>query len=59
MEPMSNGVPGFINRELEKIDRALRSDIDSESYAALYAAQQALSWAIHPDQFALSRIRRS
>ncbi len=52
-EPVGKGSIGFVRRELEKIGVALRRpDLDPERRAKLYAAQQALSWAVDPDQFA-------
>jgi hypothetical protein len=43
---------GFIERELERIRGALRqTDQASEEYRQLYAAQQALSWALEPIGF--------
>lgn len=44
---------GFIRRELERIERGLREPQSSERYCQLYAAQQALSWALEPSRFAL------
>jgi hypothetical protein len=42
---------GFVERELEKISVALREPRSAEQYAQLYAAQQALSWALEPEGF--------
>jgi hypothetical protein len=42
----------FIQRELDRLGRALRVPQTPESYAQLYAAQQALAWAMEPDGFA-------
>ena len=39
-------------RELERIERALRDPQTDERYCQLYAAQQALAWAINPSGFA-------
>ncbi len=44
---------GFMQRELERIERGLREPQSSERYCQLYAAQQALSWALEPSGFAL------
>ena len=53
---------GMIARELELLGRALRSAPEGR-YQELYAAQQALSWALDPQAFktpceTLSGIRR-
>lgn len=40
----------FIERELERISAALREPRTAE-YDQLYAAQQALSWALDPTMF--------
>jgi hypothetical protein len=45
---------GFVERELEKISAALREPRiaeDTNEYQRLYAAQQALSWALEPTGF--------
>ena len=42
---------GFIQRELDRIAIALRRAPSPECYARLYAAQQALSWALEPRGF--------
>lgn len=42
----------FVQRELASIQRAMRDPAHSNRYAELYAAQQALSWAIEPAGFA-------
>ena len=42
---------GFMNRELNRIALALREPQPPQRYAELYAAQQALSWALEPDGF--------
>jgi len=43
---------GFIERELERIREALRqADQATDRYRQLYAAQQALSWALEPIGF--------
>jgi hypothetical protein len=41
----------FIQRELDRISVALREPRSAEQYAQLYAAQQALSWALEPEGF--------
>ena len=43
---------GFVQRELEHIERDLREPQSSERYCQLYAAQQALSWVLEPSGFA-------
>ncbi len=43
---------GFVNRELERIAVALRERQPPKRQAELYAAQQALCWALDPDNFA-------
>jgi len=43
---------GFVQRELDRIAAALRGSTKPEDYAQLYAAQQALSWALEPNGFA-------
>jgi len=46
---------GFLERELERISEAVRSrqadQSDTDEYRQLYAAQQALAWALEPDGF--------
>lgn len=39
----------FIQREINKISFTLRKTPDGLSYRELYAAQQALAWALEPD----------
>lgn len=39
----------FIQYELERLGRALWSDPRPERQAELYAAQQALAWALQPN----------
>jgi hypothetical protein len=46
-----NGSPE-IAAELEKIELALREPQTDERYMQLYAAQQALAWAMNPNGFA-------
>lgn len=41
---------GFIERELERIQSALGDPSDA-NHAALWAAQQALAWALEPSAF--------
>jgi hypothetical protein len=41
---------GFVERELNKIQSLLRT-ADARLYVELFAAQQALSWAIEPTGF--------
>jgi hypothetical protein len=43
---------GFIARELERLEKALGEPQTDERYCQLYAAQQALAWAVDPDGFA-------
>jgi hypothetical protein len=43
---------GFIQRELDRIAGALRRAPSPECHQRLYAAQQALSWALEPNGFA-------
>ncbi len=49
----------FIQRELDQINAKLRENPDANDYDQLYAAQQALSWAMEPTGVAspLSMIR--
>ena len=46
---------GFIKRELERISEAVRArqaeNSETDEYRQLYAAQQALSWALEPTGF--------
>jgi hypothetical protein len=43
----------FIARELDRIASRLReSNLSTEQYERLYAAQQALSWVLEPSGFA-------
>ena len=48
--PVDNCI-GFVQRELDRIAVALREAPSPECYARLYAAQQALSWALEPTGF--------
>lgn len=52
VEPNGAGVIGFVQRELDGIGAALREPQPPERYAELHAAQQALSWAMDPENFA-------
>lgn len=40
---------GFVQRELRRIEAALRAEEHAERRQELYAAQQALSWALEPN----------
>lgn len=50
-EPIGNGTVGFVARELERLSVALREPQPPDRYVELYAAQQALSWALDPENF--------
>ena len=39
---------GFVQRELDRLGRALCDGSAVEQYAEIYAAQQALAWALEP-----------
>lgn len=41
----------FVAREIEKLNRALNETPEGDRRAELYAAQQALSWALDPTGF--------
>jgi hypothetical protein len=41
----------FITRELEKLNNDLRANPSGERYAEIYAAQQALAWALDPKAY--------
>lgn len=41
----------FVQRELDRIALALREPRSAGEYDRLYAAQQALSWALEPNGF--------
>jgi hypothetical protein len=41
----------FIQRELDRIGAALGDKSNGENYERLYAAQQALAWALEPTGF--------
>jgi hypothetical protein len=42
----------FVQRELARIERALHAPNSGERYGQLYAAQQALTWALDPESVA-------
>jgi len=51
--PPAGEAIGFVTRELSRIGIRLRKpDISRSEYERLYAAQQALSWALDPTTFA-------
>ena len=39
---------GFVKRELAKLSRALDEGVGNPRYPEIYAAQQALAWALEP-----------
>ncbi len=41
----------FITRELDKLNRALCEGADNPRYPEIYAAQQALRWALDPKAY--------
>lgn len=41
----------FIQRELDSVSAALRDSANADRYEQLYAAQQALAWALEPQGF--------
>lgn len=49
--PAESGTIGFVQRELDRIAVALREAPNPECHGRLYAAQQALSWALEPNGF--------
>ena len=49
---IKSNVPGDIQIELARIGRALREPQTDERYCQLYAAQQALAWAINSERAA-------
>jgi hypothetical protein len=51
-EPKEPGTTGFIQRELERLAADLREPQPPERYCALYAARQALVWAMEPGGYA-------
>ena len=42
----------FLQRELDRVRRALLDPLNRDRYDELYAAQQALSWASEPNGYA-------
>ena len=42
----------FIQRELDRVQRAMRDPSKGDHYDELYAAQQALVWALEPNGYA-------
>lgn len=42
---------GFVERELERLNCALNEGVGDPRYPEIYAAQQALSWALDPTGF--------
>ena len=51
---IKDGAPAqmsFVQRELERIQTALGSSTDNDQRARLYAAQQALAWALDPSGY--------
>ena len=49
--PRGAGPSGFVQREIDRINTALNDEPGGEAYDRLYAAQQALSWALEPQGF--------
>jgi hypothetical protein len=47
--PISHERASFIARELRGIEVALRAEVQPDRYQQLYAAQQALAWALDPE----------
>jgi len=43
---------GFIQRELDRLAIEMKAPVNSEKFGQLYAAQQALSWALEPSNLA-------
>jgi hypothetical protein len=52
MIPEGVGSMGVVRRELDQIAEALREPQPPKRYIELYAAQQALSWALDPENYA-------
>ena len=50
--PTGGGTVGFVARELDRLAVALREPQPPKRYVELYAAQQALSWSLDPENFA-------
>lgn len=42
----------FLQREIDRLQRALRSSSNKDRYHEFYAAQQALAWASEPNGYA-------
>lgn len=42
---------GFVQREIDRLNAEIAKVSDGNRQAELYAAQQALSWALDPDGF--------
>ncbi len=42
----------FLQRELDRVQRALRDPSNKDRYDELYAARQALAWASEPNGYA-------
>jgi hypothetical protein len=47
---------GFVNRELDRIARALKEPRSADEYRQLYVAQQALSWDMNELPAAKTRL---
>ena len=43
-----SSVVSFVQREIDRLSSALRENPNADDYASIYAAQQALSWAMEP-----------
>lgn len=41
----------YIQRELERLERALDNGVGNPRYPEIYAARQALAWAVDPEAF--------
>jgi len=48
-DPDAPKASGFVERELWRIERALSAARGTAKYSELYAAQQALAWALEPN----------
>ena len=52
IEPSTvSGDVGFVARELDRLAEALREPQPPKRYGELYAAQQALCWALDPEHY--------
>lgn len=52
IDPLKGQAMSFVSRELDRISARLRHpDIPADEYEKLYAAQQALAWALEPEGF--------